>query len=237
MEDVIAWLLHIAKLNGIPFEDLEVQKFAYCTGIDLMQMGEADFIARDTVYGSLIYNEFRKFLAEEKVTDKWVPAYKPQEEEASTSALPEDIRASCIGDGLPSSTSVLSSLLISDNTPIASSSDMQSSVSPSQVGTSIASSSDFGSPDGTSGRCPQFKVRKNKDGKPRKHSQHTKGNKLWEFIRDALKDPSTCPSIVRWEDPVEGVFRIVESEKLARLWGEKKNNQKMTYEKLSRAMR
>lgn len=41
----------------------------------------------------------------------------------------------------------------------------------------------------------------------------------------------------RWEDPIEGVFRIVESEKLARLWGEKKNNQKMTYEKLSRAMR
>ena len=43
--------------------------------------------------------------------------------------------------------------------------------------------------------------------------------------------------MVRWEDPVEGVFRIVESERLAKLWGEKKNNQKMTYEKLSRAMR
>lgn len=41
----------------------------------------------------------------------------------------------------------------------------------------------------------------------------------------------------RWEDPVQGVFRIVESEKLARLWGDRKNNQKMTYEKLSRAMR
>ena len=81
------------------------------------------------------------------------------------------------------------------------------------------------------------KIRRNKDGKPRKRSQHTKGNKLWEFIRDALKDPRTCPSIVRWEDPSEGVFRIVESERLAFLWGQKKNNQKMTYEKLSRAMR
>ncbi|KAH7689647.1 Protein TAG-97 b, partial [Aphelenchoides avenae] len=81
------------------------------------------------------------------------------------------------------------------------------------------------------------KIRKNKDGRPRKRSQHTKGNKLWEFIRDALKDPTTCPSVVRWEDPVQGVFRIVESEKLARLWGDRKNNQKMTYEKLSRAMR
>lgn len=65
----------------------------------------------------------------------------------------------------------------------------------------------------------------------------SKGNKLWEFIRDALNDPETCPSVVRWEDSIEGVFRIVESEKLAKLWGEKKNNHKMTYEKLSRAMR
>lgn len=74
-------------------------------------------------------------------------------------------------------------------------------------------------------------------GKPRKRSQHTKGNKLWEFIRDALKNPDTNPSIVRWEDHMTGVFRIVDSEKLARLWGQKKNNQRMTYEKLSRAMR
>lgn len=44
----------------------------------------------------------------------------------------------------------------------------------------------------------KIKVRKNKDGKPRKRSQHTKGNKLWEFIRDALKNPITCPSIVRY---------------------------------------
>lgn len=43
----------------------------------------------------------------------------------------------------------------------------------------------------------QIKVRKNKDGNPRKRSQHTKGNKLWEFIREALKNPITCPSIVR----------------------------------------
>lgn len=25
-----------------------------------------------------------------------------------------------------------------------------------------------------------------------------KGNKLWEFIRDALKEPATCPSVVRF---------------------------------------
>ncbi|XGW34350.1 hypothetical protein V3C99_018315 [Haemonchus contortus] len=81
------------------------------------------------------------------------------------------------------------------------------------------------------------KPKNSNEGRSRKHSKSTRGSKLWEFIRDALKDPLTCPSIVRWEDPIEGVFRIVESEKLARLWGERKNNTKMTYEKLSRAMR
>lgn len=36
---------------------------------------------------------------------------------------------------------------------------------------------------------------------------------------------------------INKVPRLVESEKLATLWGQKKNNVKMTYEKLSRAMR
>lgn len=61
--------------------------------------------------------------------------------------------------------------------------------------------------------------------------------KLWEFIRDLLHDPKYCPSMVRWEDVNDGVFRIVQSEKLANLWGTIKNNPRMTYEKLSRAMR
>ena len=43
--------------------------------------------------------------------------------------------------------------------------------------------------------------------------------------------------MIRWENVDEGVFRIVQSEKLAALWGSIKNNPRMTYEKLSRAMR
>lgn len=54
-----------------------------------------------------------------------------------------------------------------------------------------------GSDDALMLRPSYCKLWKNKDGRPRKHSQHTKGNKLWEFIRDALKDPTTCPSVVR----------------------------------------
>ncbi|CDW53786.1 Epithelium specific ets factor 3, ese3 [Trichuris trichiura] len=80
-------------------------------------------------------------------------------------------------------------------------------------------------------------TRTENDGSEGKRGHHKSGNKLWEFIRDTLKNPETCPSIVRWENREEGIFRIVESEKMAQLWGLKKNNSRMTYEKLSRAMR
>ncbi|CAG9529926.1 unnamed protein product [Cercopithifilaria johnstoni] len=230
MGDVIAWLLHVARRNNIPFEDLEMQKFANCTGMVLIQMREIDFKQRDAVYGSLLHAEFRKLLAEERSTDEY--SYKSPEK-ASTSRVPDDTRVSCTNSGLSVNAS---SLLMSD-----SSASMQPSDTLSQVNTDIIGTFNFNSPVGSDEtfmlRPTYCKVRKNKDGRPRKHSQHSKGNKLWEFIRDALKDPSTCPSVVRWEDPAEGVFRIVESERLAQLWGERKNNQKMTYEKLSRAMR
>ncbi|XP_071809543.1 uncharacterized protein [Asterias amurensis] len=64
-----------------------------------------------------------------------------------------------------------------------------------------------------------------------------RGNHLWEFIRDLLKDNHCCPKFIRWEDRKDGVFRFVNSEAVARMWGQKKNNPHMTYEKLSRAMR
>jgi len=60
---------------------------------------------------------------------------------------------------------------------------------------------------------------------------------LWEFLRNTLLDPETSPKIIRWENREEGIFRFVESDAIARLWGKHKCNPNMTYEKLSRAMR
>ncbi|ELK34968.1 ETS-related transcription factor Elf-3 [Myotis davidii] len=42
---------------------------------------------------------------------------------------------------------------------------------------------------------------------------------------------------MRWENRQEGVFKFLRSEAVAQLWGQKKKNSSMTYEKLSRAMR
>ncbi|KAG2463039.1 ETS homologous factor isoform X1 [Polypterus senegalus] len=69
----------------------------------------------------------------------------------------------------------------------------------------------------------------------KKHSP--RGTHLWEFIRDILLNPDRNPGLIKWEDRTEGVFRFLKSEAVAQLWGKKKNNSSMTYEKLSRAMR
>lgn len=71
----------------------------------------------------------------------------------------------------------------------------------------------------------------------RRSGQGSKGTHLWEFIRDLLHDEKFCPGLIKWEDPNMGVFRFVQSEAVAQMWGKKKNNTSMTYEKLSRAMR
>nr|XP_025955764.1 ETS-related transcription factor Elf-5 isoform X2 [Dromaius novaehollandiae] len=43
--------------------------------------------------------------------------------------------------------------------------------------------------------------------------------------------------ILEWEDRGQGIFRVVKSEALAKMWGQRKKNDRMTYEKLSRALR
>lgn len=64
-----------------------------------------------------------------------------------------------------------------------------------------------------------------------------RGTHLWEFIRDILIHPELNEGLLKWEDRREGVFKFLRSEAVAQLWGQKKKNSSMTYEKLSRAMR
>uniref|UniRef100_A0A4W5JRG3 ETS homologous factor n=1 Tax=Hucho hucho TaxID=62062 RepID=A0A4W5JRG3_9TELE len=72
---------------------------------------------------------------------------------------------------------------------------------------------------------------------PTTSSPDTRGTHLWEFIRDILLNPERNSGLLKWEDRTDGVFRFLKSETVAQLWGKKKNNSSMTYEKLSRAMR
>ena len=75
---------------------------------------------------------------------------------------------------------------------------------------------------------------------------------LWEFLYILLEDPH-YESIIHWENREKMIFRIIQADKLAALWGKsfvdhvisfstfdlglQKNRLSMTYEKLSRGMR
>lgn len=59
---------------------------------------------------------------------------------------------------------------------------------------------------------------------------------LWQFLLDILTDKEHR-EIIQWIDGGEGEFRLKQPEKVATLWGERKNKPTMNYEKLSRALR
>ncbi|NXU30989.1 ETV7 factor, partial [Thalassarche chlororhynchos] len=59
---------------------------------------------------------------------------------------------------------------------------------------------------------------------------------LWEYVYQLLSDSRYKPYI-KWEDEEAKVFRVVNPNGLAQLWGNHKNRMNMTYEKMSRALR
>lgn len=62
MDDVIGWMISVAKQHQIPVEDMNMHRFANCTGPLLMLMNQQNFIDRDNAYGYLLYVEFRKLI-------------------------------------------------------------------------------------------------------------------------------------------------------------------------------
>ncbi|KAM6108356.1 transcription factor ETV7 isoform 2-T2 [Pterocles gutturalis] len=59
---------------------------------------------------------------------------------------------------------------------------------------------------------------------------------LWDYVYQLLSDSRYEPYI-RWEDKEAKIFRVVDPNGLAQLWGNHKNRMNMTYEKMSRALR
>nr|XP_020472140.1 transcription factor ETV7-like isoform X3 [Monopterus albus] len=59
---------------------------------------------------------------------------------------------------------------------------------------------------------------------------------LWDYVYQLLCD-DRYQEYIRWEDQDSLVFRVVDPNGLARLWGNHKNRHNMTYEKMSRALR
>merc|ERR1719278_1569538 len=61
--------------------------------------------------------------------------------------------------------------------------------------------------------------------------------KITQWILSLLRDPDYNPRVISWDNEEKGVFYITDTAKFAKLWGMRKKNPSMNYEKLSRAMR
>ncbi|XP_056128894.1 transcription factor ETV7 [Lampris incognitus] len=72
--------------------------------------------------------------------------------------------------------------------------------------------------------------------RPKAHGHIPECRLLWDYVYKLLCDPH-YQAYIRWEDQQRLLFRVVDPNGLARLWGNHKSRANMTYEKMSRALR
>ena len=68
-------------------------------------------------------------------------------------------------------------------------------------------------------------------------SRKERGKKVWQFLLDLLMDPNSNPTLIRWENKHDGVFRLVEHDSVAQRWGLRRDKNDLSYDYFARTLR